>query len=85
MLARRIIPCLDVRDGRVVIDVAFIEVSEPDEHGYCSFGVSTDTLIKLASDGSGDIVGAGGTEGNYYRYKVTTGEAADQLVLADED
>ena len=34
--------------GRVVIDVALIAVSEPDEHGYCSYGVSTD-IVKSAA------------------------------------
>jgi acyl-CoA hydrolase/RimJ/RimL family protein N-acetyltransferase len=30
--------------GRVPIDVALIEVSPPDRHGYCSYGVSTDVV-----------------------------------------
>jgi acyl-CoA hydrolase/GNAT superfamily N-acetyltransferase len=30
--------------GRVAIDVALIEVSPPDAHGYCSYGVSTDVV-----------------------------------------
>lgn len=37
------------RTGRVVVDVALIEVSEPDEHGYCSYGVSTD-IVKAAAE-----------------------------------
>lgn len=37
------------RTGRVMIDVALIEVSEPDAHGYCSYGVSTD-IVKAASE-----------------------------------
>jgi len=37
------------RSGRVVIDVAMIAVSPPDEHGYCSFGVSTD-VVKPAAE-----------------------------------
>ena len=37
------------RSGRVVIDVAMIEVSPPDQHGYCSFGVSTD-IVKAAAE-----------------------------------
>ncbi|HPF38345.1 MAG TPA: GNAT family N-acetyltransferase [Phycisphaerae bacterium] len=37
------------RTGRVVIDVAMIEVSPPDEHGYCSFGVSCD-IVKPAAE-----------------------------------
>lgn len=37
------------RTGRVVIDVALISVSLPDEHGYCSLGVSTD-IVKPAAE-----------------------------------
>jgi len=37
------------RNGRVPIDVAFISVSPPDEHGYCSFGVSVD-VVKAATE-----------------------------------
>ncbi|MDO8630654.1 MAG: GNAT family N-acetyltransferase [Phycisphaerales bacterium] len=36
------------RTGRVVIDVAMISVSPPDEHGYCSYGVSTDIVMPAA-------------------------------------
>jgi acyl-CoA hydrolase len=42
------IPAL-FRSGRVVIDVALIEVSPPDEHGYCSYGVSTD-IVKAGAE-----------------------------------
>jgi acyl-CoA hydrolase len=35
--------------GRVPIDVALIEVSPPDGHGYCSYGVSTD-VVKPAAE-----------------------------------
>jgi len=35
--------------GRVSIDVALIEVSPPDPHGYCSYGVSTD-VVKPATE-----------------------------------
>ncbi len=35
--------------GRVPIDVALIQVSPPDRHGYCSFGVSVD-VVKSAAD-----------------------------------
>jgi len=37
------------RSGRVVVDVALIAVSEPDEHGYCSYGVSTD-IVKAGAE-----------------------------------
>lgn len=30
------------RSGLVPVDVAFLNVSEPDEEGYCSFGISAD-------------------------------------------
>lgn len=30
------------RSGQVPVDVTFLNVSEPDENGYCSFGVSAD-------------------------------------------
>ncbi|AWI03242.1 acetyl-CoA hydrolase/transferase family protein [Clostridium drakei] len=30
------------KDGYMPVDVALIQVSKPDEHGYCSFGVSND-------------------------------------------
>jgi len=42
------IPALFER-GRVAIDVALIQVSPPDSHGYCSFGVSTD-IVKPATE-----------------------------------
>ena len=35
--------------GRIPIDVALIEVSPPDRHGYCSFGVSVD-VVKPAAE-----------------------------------
>ncbi|MCK4871548.1 MAG: GNAT family N-acetyltransferase [Phycisphaerales bacterium] len=37
------------RHGRMPIDVALIQVSPPDEHGYCSYGVSTD-IVKSAAE-----------------------------------
>lgn len=43
------------RMGRVVIDVALIQVSEPDEHGYCSLGVSTD-IVKSAAESAKVVV-----------------------------
>ena len=32
-------------DGSLPIDVALIQVSPPDEHGFCSFGVGVDTTL----------------------------------------
>ncbi len=48
------IPAL-FREGRVVIDVALIEVSPPDEHGYCSYGVSTD-IVKSAAESAKIVI-----------------------------
>ena len=36
------------RRGKLPIDVAFIQVSPPDEHGYCSYGVSVDVTKSAA-------------------------------------
>jgi len=43
------------RSGRSVVDIALICVSEPDEHGWCSFGVSTD-IVKSAAESAGVVV-----------------------------
>jgi len=37
------------RSGRVPIDVALIQVTPPDEHGFCSLGVSVD-IVKTAAE-----------------------------------
>jgi len=34
--------------GEIPIDVAFIQVSPPDPHGYCSFGVGVETTLTAA-------------------------------------
>src|SRR5208337_2625019 len=34
--------------GEMPIDVALIEVSPPDSHGYCSFGIGVDTTLTAA-------------------------------------
>jgi 4-hydroxybutyrate CoA-transferase len=34
--------------GEMVIDVALIQVSPPDSHGFCSFGVGVDTTLTAA-------------------------------------
>ncbi len=34
--------------GQMPVDVALIEVSPPDSHGYCSFGVGVDTTLTAA-------------------------------------
>lgn len=43
------------RERRVVIDFALISVSEPDAHGYCSYGVSTD-IVKAASESAKVVI-----------------------------
>ncbi|UCE62106.1 MAG: GNAT family N-acetyltransferase [Phycisphaerales bacterium] len=42
------------KSRRTVIDVALVQVSTPDAHGYCSYGVSTD-IVKSGAE-SADIV-----------------------------
>lgn len=37
------------RSGRMPIDVALLNVSPPDDHGYCSLGVSVDVAISAAT------------------------------------
>jgi acyl-CoA hydrolase/GNAT superfamily N-acetyltransferase len=41
--------------GRVPIDVALIQVTPPDEHGYCSYGVSVD-IVKAATENATRVV-----------------------------
>jgi acyl-CoA hydrolase/GNAT superfamily N-acetyltransferase len=43
------------RTGRQLIDVALIQVSEPDQHGFCSYGVSTD-IVKSAAESARRVV-----------------------------
>ena len=43
------------RSRRVVIDFALIAVSEPDVHGYCSYGVSTD-IVKSAAESAKVVI-----------------------------
>jgi len=43
------------QSGRVVIDVALISVSPPDEHGYCSYGVSCD-IVKSAAESAKVVI-----------------------------
>lgn len=38
-----------IRSGAVQIDVALIQVTPPDEHGFCSLGVSVD-VTKTAAE-----------------------------------
>ncbi len=41
--------------GRVPVDVALIQVSPPDRHGYCSYGVSTD-VVKPATEAANLVI-----------------------------
>lgn len=43
------------RTGRVPLDVALIEVSPPDEHGFCSYGVSVD-VVKAAAESARQVI-----------------------------
>lgn len=43
------------RSGRLVLDVAVIHVSPPDEHGYCSFGVEVG-VTKSAAESAGLVI-----------------------------
>ena len=48
------IPAL-FRSGQAPIDVALIQVSLPDKHGFCSYGVSTD-VVKSASESAVKVI-----------------------------
>ncbi len=43
------------RSGKLPIDVALISVSPPDEHGFCSYGVSVD-VVKSATESARIVV-----------------------------
>lgn len=44
-----------LRSRRVVVDVALIGVSPPDEHGYCSYSVSTD-IVKAGAESANVVI-----------------------------
>jgi len=44
-----------IASGQQPIDVAFVHVSPPDEHGFCSFGVGVD-CTKAATEAARDVV-----------------------------
>ena len=48
------IPAL-FRTGRIPIDVALIQVTPPDAHGYCSYGVSVD-IVKSAAESADTVI-----------------------------
>jgi len=48
------IPAL-FRSGQAPIDVALIQVSLPDKHGFCSYGVSTD-IVKSAAESANHVI-----------------------------
>ncbi len=43
------------RTGRLVLDVAVIQVSPPDKHGYCSYGVEVG-VTKSAAESAGIVI-----------------------------
>jgi acyl-CoA hydrolase/GNAT superfamily N-acetyltransferase len=43
------------RSRRMPVDVAVIEVTPPNEHGFCSFGVSVD-IVKPAAESAGYVI-----------------------------
>jgi acyl-CoA hydrolase len=43
------------RSRRVPLDVALVQLSPPDEHGYCSFGVSVD-IVKAAAESASLVI-----------------------------
>ena len=43
------------KKGYMIVDVALVQVSSPDEHGYCSFGVSND-FTKPAAEHSKIVI-----------------------------
>jgi acetyl-CoA hydrolase len=43
------------RSGRLVLDVAVIQVTPPDEHGYCSYGVEVG-VTKSAAESAGLVI-----------------------------
>lgn len=43
------------KHGQIPIDVALIQVSQPDKHGFCSYGVSTD-VVKSASESAAKVI-----------------------------
>ena len=48
------IPAL-FKTGQAPVDVALIQVSPPDKHGFCSYGVSTD-VVKSASEAATKVI-----------------------------
>jgi acyl-CoA hydrolase/GNAT superfamily N-acetyltransferase len=43
------------RGRHLPLDVALIQVSPPDEHGFCSYGVSVD-IVKAAAESAGTVI-----------------------------
>ncbi len=44
-----------IKSGRLRVDVALIQLSAPDEHGFCSLGVSVD-ITKAATEAAGLVI-----------------------------
>jgi acyl-CoA hydrolase len=43
------------RTGQIPIDVALIQVSPPDQHGFCSYGVAVD-IVKAAAESANTVI-----------------------------
>lgn len=43
------------RSGAMPLDVAIIQVSPPDKHGFCSFGISVD-IVKAAAENANHVI-----------------------------
>ena len=43
------------RQGRLPLDVALIQVSPPDEHGFCTYGIAVD-IVKSAAETAGLVI-----------------------------
>ncbi len=43
------------RSGAMTIDVALIQVSPPDDHGFCSYGIAVD-IVKSAAESAGHVI-----------------------------
>ena len=77
---------LVIRQGRFKIDVAIIQVSPPDAHGYCSLGISVD-ITKAACDVAKKIIALVNPnmprslgDGLIHQSKITTAVYADDPI-----
>jgi acyl-CoA hydrolase len=71
------------KSGKMPLDVALIQVSPPDSHGFCSFGVGVDTTLTAAtwwrrstSRCPGPTATASSTSATSIRWSKSTGRSA---------